>query len=218
VGGDIYWLKQFRSGTVLCVCDCTGHGTPGALLTALVVSAFEDMVNESNCHDTALVMWNLEKRLTALFDSSQLSGEDSHEGDGIKDGCDLAVIFISNDKSVTVSSGNTHVFICDGDGVQVVKGQKIFVGEGRIKNKDAIKMVNIPANPNNKFYIASDGLFEQPGGEHLRPYGYKEFKWIILENHNKPQKAVSDTVWEAYEKYRGDYPRVDDFQLITFKP
>jgi len=44
VSGDIYWIKSFDAGTMLCVCDCTGHGVPGALLTMLVVSAFEDMV------------------------------------------------------------------------------------------------------------------------------------------------------------------------------
>ncbi len=41
VGGDIYWMKNFSEGSVLCVCDCTGHGTPGALLTMLVMSAFD---------------------------------------------------------------------------------------------------------------------------------------------------------------------------------
>jgi len=57
VGGDIYWLKQFEKGTVLCVADCTGHGTPGALLTMLVVSAFESVIKPDNCHDTAHALW-----------------------------------------------------------------------------------------------------------------------------------------------------------------
>ena len=209
VSGDVYWIKTFDAGTVLCVCDCTGHGAPGALLTMLVLSAFEDMVNENNCEDTAQIIWNLEQKLISSFTANE---------ERTKNGCDLAVMFIAKDKSVKFSSCNTNVFICDGKEVEQIKGQHIFVGEGNIKNKAEIDIINIPANADKKFYIASDGLYEQPGGEHERRYGYKEFKQIILENHNQSQDFISDKVWEAYESYRGGFRRVDDFQLISFKP
>ncbi|MCL2702015.1 MAG: SpoIIE family protein phosphatase [Defluviitaleaceae bacterium] len=212
VGGDILWIKNFESGTVLCVCDCTGHGVPGALLTMLIVSAFEDMVNESNCGDTARMIWNLEQRLTDIFGTLS-------EGTNVKqkDGCDLAVLFIAKDKSVTLSSCNTPVFICDGNEVTQIKGQHIFIGENRLKSKDEINVIQIPPSPGKKFYIASDGLYEQPGGEKKRMYGYKEFKRIILENHGRSQAVISEKVWEAYENYRGDLKRVDDFELVSFE-
>ena len=209
VSGDIYWIKNFDVGTVLCVCDCTGHGAPGALLTMLVISAFEDTVNENNCRDTAQIIWNLEQRLLSNFVAND---------GGTKNGCDLAVMFIAKDKSVTLSSCNTNVFICDGKEVEQIKGQHIFVGEGNIENKDKIDTINIPASPDKKFYIASDGLYEQPGGKYERRYGYKEFKHIILENHGQNLNIVSDKVWDAYENYRGGFRRVDDFELISFKP
>ncbi|MCL1883416.1 MAG: SpoIIE family protein phosphatase [Defluviitaleaceae bacterium] len=211
VGGDIPWIKNFQAGTVLCVCDCTGHGTPGALLTMLVASAFEDIVNEENCSDTAQIIYGLEKRLISIFESK--SGQATH-----KDGCDLAVLFIAKDKSVTISTCNTHIFICDGKEIEQIKGQHIFVGEGKLKNKNEINSIVIPPSDNKKFYIASDGLFEQPGGEHERRYGYKEFKEILLKNHDQNQEYISAKVWDAFEKYRGDFMRVDDFNLITFKP
>ena len=213
VGGDIYWMKNFEQGSVLCVCECTGHGTPGALLTMLVVSALEGVVQPSNCHDTADIIWRLEQRLVSIF-SVDVEERDNR----IQDGCDLAVLFIAKDGSVNFSSGNIHVFVCDGSEVQQIKGQKIYVGEGRLNGRDDIKTVYVPANPRNKFYIASDGLFEQPGGERSEPYGYKAFKQIILENHDEKQSVISDKIWAAFEEYRGAEPRVDDFELITFKP
>jgi serine phosphatase RsbU (regulator of sigma subunit) len=211
VGGDIYWLKKFDRGTVLCVCDCTGHGTPGALLTMLVVSAFESVVKPDNCHDTADIIWQLEQKLVNVFSMNTAAGN-------IKDGCDVAVLFIARDGSVSISSGNIHVFVCDGSEVRQIKGQKIYIGEGKLKSKEDVKTVNIPANAGNKFYIASDGLFEQVGGEREEPYGYKPFKQIILENHMEKQSVISDKVWTAFEEYRHSEPRIDDFQLITFKP
>ena len=217
VGGDIFWLKNFEGGTILCVCDCTGHGAPGAMLTMLVVSAFEDMVNESNCHDTAGIIFNLEQRLVDGFGVEAL--EKGLAGADIHDGCDLAVLFIKKDGAINLSSANMPVFICNGKEVNHIKGQRLCIGEGILKNKDEIKTVFIPACRDNKYYIASDGLFDQPGGkEKIIPFGYRQFKEIILKNHNESQDIISDKIWTAFEDYRGFEPRVDDLELITFKP
>jgi len=207
VGGDMYWIKHFEGGSVLCVCDCTGHGTPGALLTMLVVSALEAVVLPSNCKDTADIIWQVDKRLAQKTDNSD-----------IKDGCDIAVLFIAEDGNITLSSGHINVFVCNGKKVQRIRGQKIFVGEGNLRSKDGIETIRILANSDNKFYIASDGLFDQPGGELSGPFGYKAFEKIILENHTEKQSVISNKVWATFEEYRGVEPRVDDFELITFKP
>jgi len=214
VGGDIYWAKNFDDGTVLCICDCTGHGTPGALLTMLVVSAFESAITEQSHKNTAEILYTLDKRLAAVLNVK--TGTDDYTD--INDGCDLAVLFIANDGSVTFSSGNTNIFICDGSAVTRHKGQKIYVGEGKIKNVDKVKTIFIPADPTNKFYIASDGLYDQIGGEYKIPYGYDEFEKIILENHNEKHRVISDTIWHSFETYRGTNTRRDDFELITFTP
>ncbi|MCL1940783.1 MAG: SpoIIE family protein phosphatase [Synergistaceae bacterium] len=213
VGGDIYWIKNFDGGAVLCVCDCTGHGTPGALLTMLVVAIFEATVNESNCRDTAQIIWELEKRLVSMLTQEEKSGAD------INDGCDLAVLFAAKDGTVSFSSGNIHVFVCDGREVTRHRGQRIRVGDGALKRKEDIKTVTISAAAGavNKFYIASDGLYEQIGGGDLIPFGYDTFSKIILERHNEKQSAIAEAVWSAFEDYRGNNPRRDDFELVTFQ-
>ncbi|MDR0248901.1 MAG: transporter substrate-binding domain-containing protein [Oscillospiraceae bacterium] len=216
VGGDIYWLKRFDKGTVLCVCDCTGHGTPGALLTMIVVSALEGFVNEKNCSDTAEIVWLLERNLVNVFSHHAADlGAGSSE---LLDGCDLAVLFVANDKSVSISAGQTDVFICDGHEVRRLRGQKIFVGEGKLTGKDDVRVTVVPPNPAHKYYIASDGLFDQPGGPSGAPFAYKTFKEIILSCHHEPQCVIGDKIWDAFEEYRAGEPKVDDFVLVAFKP
>jgi serine phosphatase RsbU (regulator of sigma subunit) len=217
VGGDFYWIKHFDGGTVLCVCDCTGHGTPGALLTMLVASTFEATVTENNYTDPAQVIWELEKRLVAGLNVKHFS-KNIERGLDINDGCDLAVLYVAKDGTVLISAGNTNVFICDGVKVTRIKGQKLRVGCGILKNKDDIKIITIPANNNNKFYIASDGLYEQIGGEENIPFGYDKLEEIILENHTEPQCVISEKIWQAFEVYRGNNARRDDFELVSFKP
>jgi len=212
VGGDIYWLKTFPAGSVLCVCDCTGHGTPGALLTILVVSALESVVWPSNCRDTANVIWQLEQRFTEIFRVDERADQFD-----VKDGCDLAVMFVANDGSVTLSAAHTDVFVCDGKTVKRHKGQNMYVGEGKIKSKDDIEIMHFPYDPESRFYIASDGLYDQPGGVRGIPFGYRRFEKIINEHHDCTGTEISGKLWEAFEEFRGAEARVDDFQLVTFK-
>jgi len=184
------------------------------MLTMLVVSALEACVWPNNCHDTAEIIWQIEQRMVSNF--SVNSGE--RNLDGIQDGCDPAVLFIARDGSVSISSGHIPVFICDGKEVQHIKGQKIAVGEGKLTSKDEIDVVRIEANPDNTFYIGSDGLFDQSGGPLSIPFGYKTFKRIVLENHAEKLSVISEKIWNTFEEYRGEELRVDDIQLISFKP
>ena len=212
VGGDVYWVKRFAQGTVLCVCDCTGNGMPGALLTMLVVSALEGAVDQGNCQDTAAAVWSVEQKLVRVFNLCE------RESARVRDGCDLAVLYIAKDGSVCASSGQMSVFACDGRAVTRYKGQRIYIGEGKVKSKEEIEVAQIPPRPGHKFYIASDGLFEQPGYGSEMPFGYKRFEKLILENHGHRQSVISEKVWNAFEGYRGAQPRVDDFLLLTFEP
>ena len=217
VSGDIYWIKNFDEGTVLCVCDCTGHGTPGALLTMLVVSAFGVIVNDSTYKDTAGIMRMLDAHLfAALYDSS----DDDEEGDmaDIRDGCDLAILYIAKNGDITFSSANFPIFICDGESVTHLKGQRLYVGEGKLKEGIEVKSTFIQGKQGNKFYISSDGMFDQKGGEKGLPFGYKEFKKIILQHHNEPQEVIAGKVWNTFESYRGAQPRKDDFELVCIRP
>ena len=214
VGGDVYWMKQYDKGTVLCVADCTGHGTPGALLTMLVVSALDSMINTFNCDDTSMILWLLDYRLAGVLGGKK----DEEDYRNIREGCDIAIIFIGNDGSLNFSSSNINMFVCDGEDVTRYRGQKLFVGEGLIKSKDDVESITVPANPDNKFYIATDGLFDQTGGANDLCFATKTFSSIILENHNKNQTIISDKIWDTFEGYRGKQSFLDDIALITFKP
>ena len=217
VGGDIYWIKTFEQGSLLAVCDCTGHGVPGALLTALVVSSFEDIVDEETCTDPGNIIYMLDQKLVRIFESEAIEKQDKQEL-YIKNGCDLAVLFVSNNGEVSIASGNFNVFICDGSEITRVKGQRLKIGEGKLKAKEDVKVKTIPFNENNKFYISSDGMYDQIGGVNGHSFGYSAFKQVILENHELELNSITEKVWDVFENYRGSQLRRDDFELVSFKP
>ncbi|MCL2086681.1 MAG: SpoIIE family protein phosphatase [Oscillospiraceae bacterium] len=211
LGGDIYWIKRFNGGTVLCVCDCVGHGTAGALLTMVVVSLLDAMVTPQNYRDTAQILYELDKKFFEVF---RFDNEDGKKN--IEEGCTLAVLFIANNGTVKVSSGGIHVFVCNGRDAIRVSGQRIYVGEGKVKHKDDVNTVVIPSEPDNKFYIATDGLYEQIGDKSRLPFGYARMKELILQHHNKRHSEISEEIKNAFKEHKGNQPQRDDLQLITF--
>lgn len=218
VGGDLYWIKNFEAGTVLAVCDCTGHGVPGALLTILVSSILDAIVNKNNCMDTDCILLELDQKINLALSTDESLNEAANAITQIKDGCDIALLFISKNKNITLSTSNIPVFICNGKEVKQIKGQRIHIGDGKLLKKEDVIKITIQANENNKYYIATDGLYDQIGGEGLCPFGYKKMKDIILEYHTESQKRISGEIWKSFETYRGENVRRDDVELVTFKP
>lgn len=215
VGGDIYWLRNFPDGAVLCVADCTGHGIPGALLTMLVSTALDNVVREDNYRDTARILYELDRRGKEILYSKR-SVENAILD--IRDGCDLAVLFVAKDGSVIFSSANTPVFICDGREVRRYRGQRLHIGEGRLKSPGEVERIALPANRDAVYYVATDGLFDQIDAGGGRPFGRRAFQEMILAHYQEKQAEVSQKVWEAFEAHRGSQPPRDDVELISFRP
>lgn len=210
VGGDMYWVKNFTDGAVLCVCDCTGHGTPGALLTMLVVTALDTIVTSQNYKNPATIMWELDQKLTATLNATDSVTD-------IKDGAELAILYVSKSGEMHLASANTHLFICNGHDVETVKGQKFSIGEERLAGKEQVKTVVIPANAENRYYVVSDGLFDQIGEGSGLPFGYSRFKRCILENHALEQQEIIQKIRDAFTAYKGSEIRRDDITLVGFR-
>jgi len=216
VGGDIYWIKNFDKGALLCICDCTGHGVPGALLTALVVSALDEIVTEETCSDPASIMWLLDRKLTRIFNEGN-QGDRDILGTQIKNGCDLAIAFAAKDGRVAIASANINVFICDGKEIRRIKGQRLSVGEGKINSTGDVSLFEIAAGGDNKFYVSTDGLYDQIGGSFMHSFGYETFTQTILEHHTLDMNAITSKVWEVFLNHQGKQTRRDDITLVAFK-
>ena len=44
VSGDFYWLDEYKGEIVIAAADCTGHGVPGAFVSALGISMLNDVL------------------------------------------------------------------------------------------------------------------------------------------------------------------------------
>lgn len=214
VSGDFYWLQQFERGTVLVLGDCTGHGIPGALMTMMVISILDGIVNESNCQDTKNIIYKLDRQLASILNGNK------REGDAyIKHGLDLIVLFIDRQhKTIKLSSANMNLFLVKPlNSVDVIRGQRLHIGDGKITDKGKVRSVYLKYDPKCCYYMATDGIFEQIGGKKHLPYGYSRFKNLIFEHSaNGTQTAIEAVLKDFNAHMHGEIQR-DDITLIGFR-
>lgn len=211
VGGDIYWLEQFQGGSVLVLGDCTGHAVPGAMMTMMVNAVLSQIVTPENCSHPEEIISLLDKKMAASLGNNSLGAT------AIKDGLDALVLYIAQDKTITLASTNLSIFITDGAATQTIKGQRSAIGEGHLSNPAAIRVHTIPYQPQNMYFISTDGVTDQVGEKTGLPFGHARLKRILsAEDNVTPQQTIA-LLMSKFTEHMGNSPQRDDITMIGFK-
>jgi len=211
VSGDYYWLTQIHNKTIVVAADCTGHGVPGAFMSMLGVSFFNEIVNTmSNLQANRILnrMRNYVKK--TLYQR----GED----DEAKDGMDLALCIIDKKKKKLQYAGayNSLYYIRDGE-LNQIKADRMPIGV-HVVEKDSFTNHQIDLEPDDIFYIFSDGYVDQFGGEKGSKFKSKPFKRLLMKIHEEPIEEQKEILESELDDWKGDYSQVDDIIVIGFKP
>jgi serine phosphatase RsbU (regulator of sigma subunit) len=210
VGGDFYWAKQvFVQGKeyrILALADCTGHGIPGALLGAIGIQALEDITKE-NIVETDQILSDL------CWYLSQRINRNSRE---IQDGMDIALLCYDVDKNLlTFSGANQNLWMYDSQTIHEFKGNRNFVGWSLSKENSFIKH-SISPTSDSCFYLFTDGICDQFGGEKDKKYGKQNLRNWIQQRHSK-LLHLSDFEQE-FNTWKDVFrQQTDDCTFISFK-
>lgn len=210
VGGDIYWMERFREGTVLVLGDCTGHAVPGAMMTMMVNAVLSQIVTPENCSHPDEIISQLDKRMAASLGNNTLAAN------AIKDGLDALVLFIAPDKTIFMASTNISIFITSGATTQTIKGQRCAIGEGNLSSPDAIRVHTIPYHPQNKYFMATDGVTDQIGEKTGLPFGHARLKRILSVGDNATALQTITQLTARFQEHMGNSPQRDDITMIGF--
>ncbi len=237
VSGDYYWMTQIKQKTILVAADCTGHGVPGAFMSMLGMSFFNEIVNKNFTTEAGEILNHLRAHVIEAL---------KQEGDDVKakDGMDLALYVIDNEtKTINFAGANNPLYIireqteeekqaiADGDDSKLpkrpvfndthilveVKADKMPIGI-HIKN-DPFQTKKVEINTDMQLYTFSDGYVDQFGGPNRRKFMSKAFKKLLMEIHKKPMeeqkeildKKIMDWIEEGHEI------QVDDIVVLGVK-
>jgi serine phosphatase RsbU (regulator of sigma subunit) len=231
VSGDFYWstivqnsLKIDQSDTTvtlnnfksplnndklfyLAVCDSTGHGVPGAMMSMLNISCLNEAVNERKLTNPAEILNYARTKII-----SSLAGDGSD--DGGKDGMDGVVCcFDKEKKTLTYSAANNSFYIIRKGNLLVFKADKMPVGKSP-KESQSFTSHTIELETGDMIYIFTDGYADQFGGPGGKKFKYKQMEELLVKHHTLPLAEQKNKIEEVFNNWKGNLEQVDDICVI----
>jgi serine phosphatase RsbU (regulator of sigma subunit)/Tfp pilus assembly protein PilF len=192
----------------LAVCDCTGHGVPGAFMSLLNTSFLNEAINEKNIYEPGEIFNHVRKRLVENISQ-----------DGNKDGMDGTLIKFEKENNGAVklsySAANNPPLIISGNEIKYLPCDKMPVGKG--EKEDLFRTFDIKANKGDVLYLFTDGFPDQFGGPKGKKFKYKKLEQLLVQISSLPLQQQSSKLEKAFNEWKGDLEQIDDVCIIGIK-
>lgn len=224
VSGDFAWFSIKEDKIFIAAVDCTGHGVPGAFLSVLGTSLLNHIINEKQIYQPDAILMAL-----SLEIQKSLHQYD-HESD-VKDAMDIALCSIKysykNEKIVYeqlqyASAFRPLIFFKKQNGSKPelieYRPDKIAIGGDTedIKNtKYTNNIINL--NPEDTFYIFSDGITDQFGGEKNKKLTLRRFKERLCDMQHLSMVEQKKYLSDFIDKWKNIHEQTDDILIIGVK-
>lgn len=211
VGGDMYWVREWDGGTLVLLGDCTGHGVPGAFMTLIASAALDHAMHEVAPGDLEPLMQEMHGYIqTAL-------GQDDEDAES-DDGMEVGICFFRpGDTAMLYCGARLPLFVFDGDAVTEWKSGRKGIGYPGLPRDEAYPVQSVPIGPGFCYYMTSDGVLDQIGGERHLGFGKKRLQRVLLENGSLELAAQKVKLVNAIEEYQGAEASRDDMAVIGFR-
>ena len=210
VGGDAYWIKNGEEHTLLAVFDCTGHGVPGAFLTLIVNSLFEQNYDET-CQ-------NNPGRLLSKMNRAIKRALSQHERRTLSDdGLEGSVCCIDHRTRLMHFAGaRSSLLLLGPDGIKEIKGDRRGVGFVDIPMDQEFATKAIDLTEVEAAYLYTDGLVDQVGGPKKLPFGRGRMRALLEQHQHMPMAEQHQALEQAFVQYKERLDQRDDVTVLGF--
>ncbi len=231
VSGDFYWMEETLEKKFFMAADCTGHGVPGAFMSLIGSSIFNQLVLEQKCTNTGEIL--TQARELIIHRLKQTGKEGSQ-----KDGMDAALCMLDPKTNILSYTGaNNPVYIVrpiNNDLLSVngnltepnIEGDELNLFEIKADSQpigyytgkdDPFTLQEIQLKKGDLVVISSDGYPDQFGGPRGKKYKYKPFKRLFMEYYHMESKEIENALKKEFYAWKGKEEQVDDICIIGVK-
>lgn len=210
ISGDFFWITTKNDKIIFATGDCTGHGVPGGFMSMLGVSLLNEIINEHDLTEPALILSRLRKKVITALRQKGLSGEQ-------QDGMDMTICVLDKESlMLTYAAANHTLYIIKNGILDEYKGDKQPVG---IFGNDLkpFKQHQVQLQKGDLIYTFTDGLADQFGGPKGKKFKYKQLKELIVTIKDKPLAVQENTIYQSFTDWKGNLEQVDDVCLIGIR-
>lgn len=212
VGGDFIWYHAGNDGVLLAVVDCTGHGVPGALMTMTANAVLNHIASDKQRHDpaTILAIANRILRETLHADQHALA---------MDNGLDMALChWRPGEDHLTFAGARLGLVRVDAEGVTEWRGDNHSLGYHRSDPAFVFTSHRVALTPGACFYLATDGVMDQSGGDKGFGFGKKRLYDTLAALAPLPLEEQGPRLQEILLRYQAHHPQRDDWTVLGFRP
>ncbi len=214
VSGDFYWFEEKEimgeKIKILIAADCTGHGVPGAFMTIIGNSLINQIVNEMKITRPDELLRELDHKITFMLSNRKGKAE-------IHDGMDMVALCIDEEKRlVHYAAAHNPLYYVRKQKLERIKGSRNPVGGSQHREKK-FELHTVQAEPNDVFYIFTDGFQDQFGEKEERKYMTRRFRNFLLSINRLPMQLQEQKVASEFQAWKGNVPQTDDVLIIGFR-
>ena len=193
VGGDYYVFHDDGNRCLAGVADCAGHGVPGAMMTMLARAGIDRFIQQVGISSPAAVLRATNAGMNVVLSEAQLSR-------ALATSMDVGLVLLDFDAGVLRFAGaKISLYWSDGKTVDMAKGDNRSLWDRRAGTYHDHEM---PLEPGFTYYLATDGVFDQAGGELGFGLGTERFCQWILEHASKPLAEQHEAFSRALAEFR----------------
>jgi ligand-binding sensor domain-containing protein/serine phosphatase RsbU (regulator of sigma subunit) len=209
VSGDFYWFNQLDGKLFFACVDCTGHGVPGAFMSMIGNSLLNEIILTKKITSPSAILSSLNR---SIFKVLKQNTSES------RDGMDMALCMIdAKTNTLTYSGANRELLLIRNGELVEYKPTKNAIG-GFTDSNTIFNETVIEVNPNDLFYMTTDGYADQFGGEKGKKLMTKNFKDFLLQIHTFPMSQQQEMLDKKIMDWMGNaHAQVDDILIVGIK-
>ncbi len=211
VSGDFYWITEIDTKIFIACSDCTGHGVPGAFMSIIGYNLLRTITKDKHIHNASEILNYLNMSLIELLSKNELD-----DNTAVKDGMDISICVFDKKTCVMEFAGAlSRMLIFRNNQFITVRGDKYPVGLNNDQDEPYTNAI-IRVQPNDKFYMFSDGYADQFGGKDGKKLKFRRFKANILACQHLPLIKQGIELKKQLQQWQGSWEQVDDILVMGF--
>jgi serine phosphatase RsbU (regulator of sigma subunit) len=210
VSGDFVWCENLGEGWVLLfLADCTGHGVPGAFMSALGTMMLGQIAVGRSIRRPDQVLAEMDAGLRNALSSN---------GGSVQDGMEAAALLLAPGKRQALYCGaKLPLFRAANGACEVVEGVRRSIG-GRLRdNSPSFEAVNLTLRRGEMLYLSSDGFQDQLGGPEDHRYMKARFRDTLAWTSALPVAEQRATLLSSHNQWRGKRDQTDDVMVAGLR-
>ncbi len=208
VGGDYYIFHADGGRCLAGVADCAGHGVSGAMMTMLARAGIDRSILEVGISSPAAVLSCTDAAMRNLLHDARLSK-------AIATSMDIGLVCLDFDsRTLRFSGAKISLYWSDGETMHMIRGDNRAICDHRV---GVYADHDLPLRPDCTYYLTTDGLLDQSGGENGFSLGTDQFTQWLVRLARLPLAEQRQGLSDALARFRGSHPQRDDITILSFR-